>query len=432
MATGRGSVDQRLSEKDIRAIIEQGVPAQLVDGKRVLVLTPDSTRTCPLPTVSRVVAGVIGPRAKRLDFMVALGTHQVMSEQKVDALFGLGPGDREGAFRGMRFLNHRWDVPGQLRKLGTIREQEIEELTRGLFRESVDVVINKAVYDYDLVLVLGPVFPHEVVGYSGGNKYLFPGISGGDFVHFFHWLGAVITCMETIGIKHTPPRALVDRAACMLSVPRWCLAMVVAPDGGLAGLYAGTPEDAWSSAADLSSRIHVLYKPAPYWTVLGEAPAMYDEIWTAGKVMYKLEPVVAEGGTLIIYAPHVREISHTWGKYLMQIGYHVRDWFLKRMDQFREVPRGVLAHSTHVRGVGTYENGVERPRIEVVLATAIPEEVCRKINLGYRDPRSVDLQSYKGKESQGILHVEHAGEILHRLQAPARAGSTSDPAGSRA
>jgi nickel-dependent lactate racemase len=340
-----------------------------------------------------------------------------MSDQKIDTLFGLGPGDRDRVFRDIRFLNHRWDLPGSLQKLGTIAEADIEELTRGLFRESVDVVINKAVYDYDLVLVLGPVFPHEVVGFSGGNKDLFPGISGGDFVHFFHWLGAVITCMDTIGIKYTPPRALVDRAACMLSVPRWCLAMVVAPGGALAGLYAGTPEDAWSSAADLSAQIHVTYKPAAFHTVLGEAPAMYDEIWVAGKVMYKLEPVVADGGTLIIYAPHVKEISHTWGRYLMDIGYHVRDWFLKRMDMFKDVPRGVLAHSTHVRGVGTYENGVEKPRISVVLATAIPREVCEKINLGYKDPATIDLASYKGRESQGVLYVEHAGEILHRLAA---------------
>jgi nickel-dependent lactate racemase len=427
MATGRGAVDRRLSETDIRAIVERGVPAHLVHGKRVLVLTPDATRSCPLPLMSRIVARVVGARAKRLDFMIALGTHQALTEEKIDALFGLGPGDRDGVFRGMRFLNHRWDLPDSLRKLGSIRESEIEELTRGLFRESVDVVINRAVDEYDLVLVLGPVFPHEVVGFSGGNKYLFPGISGGDFVHFFHWLGAVITCMDTIGIKHTPPRALVDRAASMLSVPRWCLAMVVAPDGALAGLYAGTPEEAWSSAADLSERLHVLYKPSPFTTVLGQAPEMYDEIWTAGKVMYKLEPIVADGGTLIIYAPHVKEISHTWGRYLMDIGYHVRDWFLKRMDAFRDVPRGVLAHSTHVRGVGTWENGVETPRIDVVLATAIPRDVCGKINLGYMDPAAIDLQSYKGREAQGVLYVEHAGEILHRLAVRPAPGGRPGP-----
>jgi hypothetical protein len=142
---------------------------------------------------------------------------------------------------------------------------------------------------------------------------------------------------------------------------------------------------------------------------------MYDELWVAGKVMYKLEPIVEPGGTLIIYAPHLKEISRTWGKYLMEIGYHVRDWFLPRMEQYRGIPRGVLAHSTHVRGVGTVENGVEKPRIEVVLASAIAPETCRKINLGWRDPRSIDLSEYRGRESEGILFVDHAGEVLHRL-----------------
>ena len=124
------------------------------------------------------------------------------------------------------------------------------------------------------------------------------------------------------------------------------------------------PEEAWSSAADLSARIHIVYKDKPFHTVLGRAPEMYDELWTAGKVMYKLEPVVADGGTLIIHAPHVREISRTWGRYIERTGYHVRDWFLGRMESFRDIPRGVLAHSTHVRGIGTFENGVEKPRIE--------------------------------------------------------------------
>ncbi len=423
MSTGHGAAGARLSEQEMRRIVEEGIPPRLVEGKRVLVLTPDATRTCPLPLMARIVAQVVGPRAAALDFMVALGSHPVMSDRKIDALFGIGPGDREQVFAGSRFLCHRWDLPDAMRKLGTISEREIEEYTRGLFREAVDVVINRAVDDYDLVLVLGPVFPHEVVGFSGGNKYLFPGISGGDFLHFFHWLGAVITCMDTIGYKHTPPRALVDKAATMLKTPRWCLAMVTAPDGGLAGLFCGTPEEAWSDAADLSARIHIVYKDKPYRTVLGRAPEMYDELWVAGKVMYKLEPVVETGGTLIIYAPHLAEISRTWGKHITEIGYHVRDWFLPRMDQFRGVPRGVLAHSTHVRGIGTVENGIEKPRIEVVLASAIPEETCRKINLGWRDPASIDLADYRDREGEGILLVDHAGEVLHRLSGGRRVGT---------
>jgi nickel-dependent lactate racemase len=415
MATGSGGAHARLSEADIRGIVEKGIPPELVTGRRVLALTPDPTRTCPLPLMARIVRDVIGARARQLDFMIALGTHPILSEERIDALFGIPAGQREKIFPGSRFFNHRWDLPNTLRKIGTFSAERIDNLSGGLFHESVDVVINSAVFEYDLVLILGPVFPHEVIGFSGGNKYLFPGISGGDFLHFFHWLGAVVTCPEIIGRKTTPVRALVDMAALLIPTPRACLAMVVRPDGALAGLFAGTPEEAWSRAAELSAQIHIIYKEKPFHTVLGRAPEMYDELWTAGKVMYKLEPVVAPGGTLIIHAPHLREISRTWGRYLERIGYHVRDWFLGRMDQFRDIPRGVLAHSTHVRGIGTFVDGVEKPRIDVVLATGIPEAMCKKINLGYMDPASIRVEDYRGREDEGVLFVDHAGEILHRL-----------------
>ncbi len=412
---GKGDPGLDLGRDEIEEILSRGIPEEPVRGKRVLVLTPDTTRTCPLPRLVAALRAVVGMAAGRLDFMVALGSHKHLAEEKILALYGIQPSRRAAEFPTTQFLNHRWDLPSTLVKLETIAAEEIEALTGGLFREAVDVDINRTIYEYDLLLILGPVFPHEVVGMSGGNKYLFPGISGGDFLHFFHWLGAVITCWKTIGYKQTPVRQVVDRAAQMVTVPRHCIAMVVGPGNALAGLFVGSPEEAWSHAADLSARLHVVYKPRPYHTVLGEAPEMYDEIWVAGKVMYKLEPVVADGGRLIIYGPHIRTISHTWGQHLERVGYHVRDYFLKQMDRFRDVPRGVLAHSTHVKGLGTYKGGVERPRIEVVLATAIPEAMCRQVNLGYADPRSIRLDDHKGREGEGILYVEHAGEVLHRL-----------------
>ena len=92
--------------------------------------------------------------------------------------------------------------------------------------------------------------------------------------------------------------------------------------------------------------------------------------------MYKMEPVVADGGELIIYAPHLSEISITHGKLIREIGYHVRDYFVKQPDRFAHIPRGVLAHSTHVRGGGRFEDGVEYPRVKVTLASQVPPEVC--------------------------------------------------------
>ncbi len=405
-----------LSEEKAREIIEAGTPAGLYENKRVLVLTPDGTRSCPLPKMVRVVQELIGERAARLDFMVALGTHPVLSEKQILDLYGISAQDREERFGRSRFFCHRWDLPETFQRIGELSAEEVKTLSGGLLDESVVIDINKKIYDYELILILGPVFPHEVVGFSGGAKYLFPGISGGAFLHFFHWLGALITCREIIGRKDTPVRRVIDRAMEAVDRPVHCLAMVVDGEAGLCGLFAGDVREAWSAAADLSVTLHIVTRKNPYRVVLGRAPEMYDEIWTAGKVMYKLEQVVAENGKLIIYAPHVRRISGAWGNEIEKIGYHVRDYFLDRPGRFAGIPRGVLAHSTHVRGTGGYENGLEKPRVEVILATAIPAETCRRINLGYMDPAAIRLADYIDREEEGILYVDHAGEILYRLE----------------
>jgi nickel-dependent lactate racemase len=404
-----------LTEEKVREIIEAGTHAGLYENKRVLVLTPDGTRTCPLPMMVRLLGEVIGARAARLDFMVALGTHPVMTEQQILDLYKISPGDRVEPFGRSGFSCHRWDLPETFQRIGELTEEEVATISGGLLRERVPIDINKSIFDYDLILILGPVFPHEVVGFSGGAKYLFPGISGGEFLHFFHWLGALITCRKIIGRKDTPVRRVIHRALETIDLPIHCLAMVVDPEARLCGLFIGDVREAWSAAADLSAAIHVVEKKRPFRIVVGRAPEMYDEIWTAGKVVYKLEQVVAPGGALIIFAPHIREISTTWGEQIEKIGYHVRDYFLAQPEMFCTVPRGVLAHSTHVCGTGCYENGVETPDIKVVLATAIPEEKCRRIGLGYLDPAAVRIDDYRDREEEGVLFVDHAGETLYRL-----------------
>jgi len=405
-----------LTEDRVREIVETGTPERLYENRRVLVLTPDGTRTCPLPMIVRVVQDIIGAKAARLDFMVALGTHPIMREEEILALYGIGSEERGARFGDSAFFCHRWDRTETFQRIGELSEEEVEAVSGGLLRERVPIDINRKVFDYDLILIAGPVFPHEVVGFSGGAKYLFPGISGGEFLHFFHWLGALITCREIIGRKDTPVRRVIDRALEKIDRPVHCLAMVVDPEGRLCGLYAGGVREAWSAAADQAANIHIVTKERSFRIVLGRAPAMYDEIWTAGKVVYKLEQVVEPGGKLILYAPHIREISRTWAEKIERIGYHVRDYFLARREDLRDVPRGVLAHSTHVRGTGRYEDGVERPDIEVILATAIPREKCEQICLGYLDPAQIRLADYMGRESEGILYIERAGETLYRLK----------------
>jgi nickel-dependent lactate racemase len=407
-----------LTPEQVEQIIAKGLPREELTGKKILLIVPDATRSCPLGTVFKEVHRQLSGSVKALDVMIALGTHPPMSEEAICERLEITREERAGHYASVRFLNHEWDNPAALRRIGTLSPRETDELSGGLFSMEVPVDINAHLFDYDEVVIIGPVFPHEVVGFSGGNKYLFPGVAGPEILNFFHWLGAVVTNPMIIGHKWTPVRKVVDRAASLLSIPKRCLCMVV-EKGGLAGLFAGTPEIAWDEASELSRRLHITYKPKPFHTILSCAPAMYDELWVGGKCMYKLEPVLADGGELIIYAPHIHEISVVHGKLIEELGYHCRDYFLGQWDRFKHYPWGIIAHSTHVRGIGTYENGVEKCRARVTLATGIPKEICEKINMGYRDPASINPADYADREEEGILHVPKAGEMLYQLENPA-------------
>ena len=407
-----------LSAETISSIVAQGCPATELRGKRVLLIVPDATRSCPLGTVFKEVHRQLAGEVAALDVMIALGTHPPMSEEAICARLELTPEQRATSYSKVRFLNHEWDNPSALRQIGVLTAADTNELSGGLFSMEVPVTINARLFDYDELLIIGPVFPHEVVGFSGGNKYLFPGVAGPEILNFFHWLGAVVTNPMIIGHKWTPVRKVVDRAGALLSIPKRCLCMVV-DKGGLAGLFAGSPEQAWDEASELSRKLHITTKKKPFHTILSCAPAMYDELWVGGKCMYKLEPVLADGGELIIYAPHIHEISVVHGRLIEEIGYHCRDYFLGQWDRFKDYPWGVIAHSTHVRGVGTYENGVERCRARVTLATGIPRDVCERINMGYRDPASINPADYADREDEGILLVPKAGEMLYQLESPA-------------
>ena len=322
--------------------------------------------------------------------------------------------------------------------------------------EDVQVLLNRAVVEHDVALVVGPALPHEVVGISGGNKYFFPGVAGQKIIEVSHWLGALITSAEIIGTTGiTPVRALINEGAALIPAEKIAICVVTAesvdtqpdaeinaddeagargagtgsrrpPDSGIdiadgagtSGLHSvsfGTTQSSWANAAEVCAVTHVEYLDAPVRRVLSIVPEMYDELWTGAKGFYKVEPVVADGGEVILYAPHITEIASSHPQ-IHEIGYHCRDYFVKQWARFSGVHWGVLAHSTHLRGAGTYdaESGDERLRVAVTLATGISEDVCRSVNLGYLDPASVDIAAYQADPDTRV--VQRAGEVLYRLR----------------
>ena len=387
--------------------------------ERVLVLVPDQTRSLPLPALFSALTAALEDTA-RLDVLIALGTHPPLSLPEQLKLLGLEGGSQEPGTPLIRIFNHTYDRPEGLVRLGELSPAAVRDLAGESWHPSlnhpVPVTVNRRIGEYDRLLILGPVFPHEVVGFSGGWKYLFPGISGPEMINATHWLGALAGIPQIIGRRDTPVRRMIHRAAELVPVPVSLLAPVVV-EGGLAGLFYGNPEQAWAEAADLSARRHIRTASRRYPEVLSRAQPRYDELWTAAKAVYKVEQLVEDGGRLILYAPELARISESHGGYLRRIGYHVMPYFLQQWDTYQEFPLAVLAHSTHLKGTGTYQDGRERPRIDVVLASRIPEELCREVNLGYHDPADLDPTAWQDQAPEDRLVIPHAGETLYRVDA---------------
>ena len=408
-----------LDEREIRSLLDEGLAGLELEGRRVLVIIPDGTRTAPIGLLFGLLGELLGPKVAALDYLIALGTHPPMDDAAKSRLLDTPVID--GKAGPSRVFNHRWESPDTFATLGTIPASEVAAATDGMLEMDIAVRLNRLVGDkdgntpYDHILVGGPVFPHEVAGFSGGNKYFVPGVAGQEVIDATHWVGALVTSQSIIGVRETPVRRLIDRAASFVPTPRSLIALVMHGQN-LHGIFMGGMEEAWRAATDLSAELDIVWVDRPFKRVLSVMPEMYDDIWTGAKGMYKLEPAIADDGEVVIYAPHITEVSYVHGRYLDEVGYHVRDYFTAQWDRFKHIPWGVLAHSTHLRGGGTFIDGVEKARIRVTLATGIPCERCEAIGLGYLDPAAVDFSEWEGREDEGIVLVPRAGEKLYRVR----------------
>ena len=413
---GRGSAGNPLDSAAIRAIVAEGAGRLDVDGKRVVVVIPDGTRSAPMPLLYRALNAALGGRARSVDYLVALGTHRPMSPDAIAAMLDIEAGSVAAPGPNLRILNHAWTDAGRLVHLGDITPAEVSELSEGRLSTRVPVTINRLLTECDLVLLCGPVFPHEVAGFSGGTKYLFPGVAGREIIDFTHWLGALCTSLATIGVAKTPVRRAIDAAARLLPTPVHALTFTM-KGGDVHGCWMGSPASAFDAAAELSAELNIEWRERAFLRVLSMPSTRYEDLWTAAKAMYKTEPIVADGGEIVIYAPHLEAVSFVHGSQIEEIGYHVRDYFTCQWERFAGKPWAVLAHSTHVKGSGSYDaaSGVEEPRIRVTLATGIPADLCARINLGYLNPALVNPSDWEDREDEGILVVPNAGERLFRV-----------------
>ncbi|HWP43692.1 MAG TPA: lactate racemase domain-containing protein [Blastocatellia bacterium] len=415
--TGSGAPGARLSIEEMRAIVEAAL-SDIPPGARVLALIPDKTRDDNTDVLFPFAAQALAARgAGQFDALVAQGTHPPMSYEEKRLKTGSG----SAAVPGLgRIFDHRWDCAEELVTIGELSSGRCSELTGGLIDRAIPLQVNRLLAPglYDTVLIFGATVPHEVVGFAGGAKYFFPGVAGPELTHMTHWLGALTTIEKVIGRIETPTRHLIEAASEFVAAQVISFNSVVTRDDQnelrTHALFAGDLREAFRQAAEISRRVHIRYTGRKYSRVVALLDDHYDDMWVGGKASYKLGAIIEEGGELLIYAPHLRRISETHGRLIERFGYAPLETVAEMVTASTELMANlcVAAHLAHVAYASRRdERGRVMPRYRITLASAIDEATCRRVNLGYMDPKQFRREDYEGDPD--TLVVERAGRDLY-------------------
>ncbi len=302
-----GSKTEEIGRDRLESLLDEIIEAWIVDAKlqRVLLVPPDHTR---LHSQAGLIAELLWKQLHdsiQVDVMPALGTHKPMSRDECQLMFGDEvPYDQ--------ILPHRWRE--ELEQVGEIDAKEMSQLSAGRFCEPMKVELNRRIVSgqYDLILSIGQVVPHEVIGFANYTKNICIGTGGKDMIHKSHFLGA--SCdMETImGRVDSPVRAAVDAAFDRFVKPRANVKFVLTvveetlTDTVLRGLFAGSDRQCYERAAQLSAEVNVTVVDEPLERcVVYLDPREFTSTWLGNKSIYRARMAMADGGELIVLAPAV-------------------------------------------------------------------------------------------------------------------------------
>lgn len=414
---GEGHAESDLAPSKLRQILGE-VLTRIPPGSSVLAIVADKTRDDNTDVLFPFAAQILQDRRiKKFDALIAQGTHAAMNDQ--DKLAKIGALGR-AAIPGLgHIFDHDWADPEKLVTIGVLNARRVREITGGLIDRSIDLKVNRLLAPglYDTVLIFGTTAPHEVAGFSGGAKYFFPGVAGPELTHATHWLGALASIERVIGRVETPTRHLFEAAADCVPARVISMSSVVTRDNGRLrthALFCGDFRQTVRQAVEVSRNVHIKYTGRKYSRVIALLDEHLDDLWVGGKASYRLGPVIAEGGELIIYAPHVTSLSDVHGELIKRYGYAPLERIRELVAESAELQRNlcVAAHLAHVSFAGRrLADGAIVSRYSITLASAVDEKTCHLVNLRYMDPRRFRREDYEGHCD--TLIVEQAGRDLY-------------------
>lgn len=415
---GAGSPTADLSPSDLREILVEALSG-IPHGSSVLAIVADKTRDDNTHILLPLAAQILEEhKIVKLDALIAQGTHSPMTEGEKRAKVGANTTAPIPALG--QVYDHDWAKPETLVTIGKLSSEKVRQLTGGLIERDIDLKVNKLLVQYDTILIFGTTVPHEVAGFSGGAKYFFPGVAGPELTHATHWLGALASIEKVIGQVETPTRHLFEAAADFILAKVISLNSVVSRDHGRLrthALFCGDFREAVRQAADVSRHVHIKYTGRKYRRIIALLDEHLEDMWVGGKASYRLGPIIEEGGELIIYAPHMKSVSDVHGELIKKYGYMPLERVRELVATSAELKQNlcVAAHLAHVSFAGRLTpEGEIVPRYAITLSSAIPEDICRQINLGYLDPAKFQRKNYEGDPD--TLIVENAGRDLYLVK----------------
>ena len=402
--------DPYISDSELKSALLDSIKGKSL--KKVLILPPDYTR---MYSGAGKITAIYYEALKdicEVDIMPALGTHEPMTKEECLAFFGEGV-----PFEKIIVHNWRKDVV----KIGEVPGEFVSEVSEGLVSDKIDVEVNKLIVDrsYDLIISVGQVVPHEVVGMANYSKNIFVGCGGSNMINSSHMLGAFYGMERIMGKDHSPVRKVFDYAQenFLRDIPIMFVLTVTTNKGDetyIHGLFIGSQRDVFEEAVSLSRQINLTYVDEPFKKAVVYLDGReFKSTWLGNKAVYRTRMAMADGGELIILAPEVKKFGEDAenDRLIRKYGYIGRENVLKLVEENEDLKNNlsVAAHLIH---------GSSDGRFNITYCTEkLTEEEVRGAGFNYM-PYEEASKIYDPKKLSDGYH-EINGEKIFYISNPA-------------
>lgn len=367
-----------LTDESLRQALEESIKGK--DLKKVLILPPDFTRMYSgAGKITAFYYEMLKDRCE-IDVMPALGTHVAMTKEECDAFFlGVVPYEK--------LIVHNWRK--DVIKLGEVPAEFVNEVSEGLVNDKIDVEVNHRIIDggYDLILSIGQVVPHEVVGMANYSKNIFVGCGGSSMINSSHMLGAFYGMERIMGKDFSPVRKVFDYAEehFLKDVPLMYILTCTTNTGdqtNIHGLYIGRERKNFELAVEQSQNINLIHVDEPFKKVVVYLdPREFKSTWLGNKSVYRTRMAIADGGELIVLAPAVAHFGEDEenDQLIRKYGYVGRENVLKLVnDPANEDLKANLSVAAHLI------HGSSDGRFSITYCTEyLSREEVEGVNFGY-------------------------------------------------